>query len=221
MKIQKQLLFIIILLYIGLAGLQAQTVKDIDGNEYNTIIIGTQEWMTENLKTTKYNHGADIPLVKDGSTWNDLSTPGYCWYNNDVASIKKTDGALYNWYAVNTDELCPTGWHVSSDAEWKVLTDYLGGEGIAGGKLRVSGKTLWSNNNANVTNESNFSALPSGLRDMKSGSYAFMGSAAFFWSSTEDSSTHAWGHFMQSPPEKVYRFPFNKAYGYCVRCVKD
>jgi uncharacterized protein (TIGR02145 family) len=216
-----KLLFSVSLLCLNLIWLQGQTVKDIEGNEYKAVNIGTQIWMVENLKTTKYNDGTDIPLVTDSISWNTLLTPGYCWYNNDELTYKNTHGALYNWYVIKTGNLCPTGWHVPSDEEWKILTDYLGGERIAGGKLRISGKSHWDNNNTNVTNESNFSALPGGLRDMKSGSYAFISSAAFFWSSTENSSTHAWGRFLQSPPEKVYRFAFHKAYGYCIRCIKD
>jgi uncharacterized protein (TIGR02145 family) len=217
---KNKLLFTVSLLCIGITSLQGQTVKDIEGNEYKTVIIGTQEWFSENLYTTKYNDNTNIPLVTDSALWNNLSTPGYCWYNNDAPTYKNTYGALYNNYTVNTNKLCPTGWHVPTKVEWTILIDYLGGERIAGGKMRVSGKTHWGNNNTNVTNESNFSALPGGFRNI-SGKFAFMGSAVFFWSSTENSGTKAWGYLLQSPPEKVYNFSFNKAYGYCIRCVKD
>ena len=108
-------------------------VVDIDGNVYHTVTIGTQVWMVENLKTTKYNDGTAIPLVTDNTAWGALTTPGYCWYNNDSATYKNTYGALYNWYAVNTGKLAPTGWHVPTDSEWTVLTTYLGGQSVAGG----------------------------------------------------------------------------------------
>src|SRR5665647_1584626 len=108
------ILFSVILFCIGLTGLQAQTVKDIDGNVYHTVKIGTQVWMVENLKTTKYNDGTSIPNIIDGTTWSNLTTPGFCFYNNDAAN-KNIYGALYNWYTVNTGKLAPTGWHVSTD----------------------------------------------------------------------------------------------------------
>ena len=102
------------------------TVTDIDGNVYHLITIGTQVWLVENLKTTRYNDGAPIPLVTDSAAWSLLTTPGYCWYNNDIAN-KNPNGALYNWFAVNTGKLAPTGWHVPTDAEWTILTTFLGG----------------------------------------------------------------------------------------------
>ncbi len=102
-------------------------VTYVDGNVYNIVIIGTHVWMKENLKTTKYNDGSNIPLVIDSTTWVNLTTPGYCWYNNDATSHKNTYGALYNWYAVNTGKLCPAGWYVPSDTEWQTLMNYLGG----------------------------------------------------------------------------------------------
>ena len=97
------------------------SIKDKDRNVYKTVIIGTQVWMAENLKTTKYKDGTAIPLVTDGNAWAALSTPGYCWYNNDAATYEDTYGVLYNWYTVNTGKLCPTGWHVPSDAEWTTI----------------------------------------------------------------------------------------------------
>jgi hypothetical protein len=102
-------------------------VKDIDGNVYDTVTVGTQTWMVENLKTTRYNDGTAIPLVTKSVAWETLSTPGYCWYNNDESTYKAPYGALYNWYTVNTGKLCPTGWHVPGDSEWIVLIDFLGG----------------------------------------------------------------------------------------------
>ena len=103
-------------------------VTDIDKNSYKTIKIGTQEWMKENLKTTKFIDSTSIPLVTDSTVWRKLTTPAYCWYNNDEATNKATYGALYNWYAVNNNMLCPAGWHMSSESEWLELVDYVGGD---------------------------------------------------------------------------------------------
>ena len=133
------------------------TATDIDGNVYHTVTIGTQIWMVENLKTTRYNDGSPIPFVTDSSSWSNLTTPGYCWYNNDTTN-KNTYGALYNWFAVNTGKLAPTGWHVPTDDEWTTLTTYLGGESIAGGKLKETGTTHWRTPNAGATNEIGFTA---------------------------------------------------------------
>lgn len=107
-----------------------------DGEKYRIVKIGSQVWMAENLRATKYNDNNDIPLVMDAYTWAKLATPGYCWYNNDEAKYKSSYGAIYNWYAVNTGKLCPKNWHIPNDNEWTVLTDYLGGINVAGSKLR-------------------------------------------------------------------------------------
>ena len=101
-------------------------ITDVDGNSYHTVKIGTQTWMVENLKTTKFNDGSPIPLIRDSSTWKASLTPGYCFYKNDSAKNKSTYGALYNWNAVNTGRLAPKGWHVPTDAEWTVLINYVG-----------------------------------------------------------------------------------------------
>jgi Fibrobacter succinogenes major domain (Fib_succ_major). len=110
-------------------------VIDVKGNTYNVIRIGKQLWMKENLKTTEFNDGTIVPVVSDSSIWKKLSTPACCWYNNYSTANKSIYGALYNWYSVSTGLLCPTGWHVPSDAEWTELITYLGGENNAGGKL--------------------------------------------------------------------------------------
>jgi uncharacterized protein (TIGR02145 family) len=157
-------LFAITLFYIGLTGIQAQTVKDIDGNVYKTITIGTQVWMAENLRTTKLDDGKIVPLVTDDKIWAGLNTPAYCWYTNNAPENKNKYGALYNWYTVSTNKLCPRGWHVPTDAEWKTLITNLGGESVAGGKLKEKGTSHWQSPNAGATNETGFTALPSGER---------------------------------------------------------
>lgn len=118
------------------------TVTDIEGNVYPTMKIGTQSLMVENLRVTKFNDNTAIPLVTNATDWKILFTPGYCWYNNDPATNKNIYGALYNWFTVNTGKLCPTGWHVPTDAEWITLTTYLGNVN-AGGKLKETGTTHW------------------------------------------------------------------------------
>lgn len=136
----KNLIFSIFLLnQFGLTLAQFQIVKDIDGNTYNTVAIGQQVWMMENIKTTRYNDSSSIPLVTDNRLWVSLTTPGYCWYNNDEATYKKKYGALYNWFTVDTKKLCPVGWHVPTYNEWETLLTYVGGNDVAFLRLKEAG----------------------------------------------------------------------------------
>jgi uncharacterized protein (TIGR02145 family) len=178
------------------------TVADIDSNIYKTVQIGTQIWMAENLKTTRYNDGNLIPYVTDLIEWEQLiewekfavcrqlTTGAYYWYNNN-SSNKNIYGAIYNWYAVNTGKLCPTGWHVPTDAEWHTLAYFLGGEKVAGGKLKETGTTHWLNLNAGATNESSFTALPGAVNDGYFGSIDWYlgdyqpGMYGLWWSATD------------------------------------
>jgi uncharacterized protein (TIGR02145 family) len=166
------------------------TVTDADGNVYPTVIIGTQEWMGENLRTTKYNDGTLIPKVTDDTEWSELTSSGYCWYNDDSVAYSNLYGALYNWYTVNTGKLCPTGWHVPSDVEWNTLIDYLGGVIVAGGKLKEIGTTHWSSPNTEATNESGFTALPGGGRSY-SGPYMYHGTFGMWWAANLDEPDYA------------------------------
>lgn len=152
------------------------TVTDIDGNVYQTVTIGTQVWMKENLKTTRYKDGTAIPNVTDNMQWDNLSSGAYCIYDNNAAN-NTTYGKLYNWYAVNTGKLAPAGWHVPTDAEWTTLTDYLGGDDIAGDKMRDTTFTLWEYYDGfTSTNSSGFTALPAGFRNSSSaGSSSYAG----------------------------------------------
>ena len=195
-------------------------VTDIEGNFYQTIRIGTQVWMTENLKTTKYKDATDIPLVTDNTAWLNLTTGAYCWYDNDEATYGDTYGALYNWHTVNTGNLCPTGWHVPTDAEWTTLTDYLGGESVAGGKLKEIGTTHWNSPNTGATNESGFTALPGSSR-RSSGTFDYVGSNGRWWSSTEYFNYSAWHRRMLYDDSGVGRDDYNKKSGLSVRCVRD
>jgi len=196
------------------------TISDIDGNTYNVIRIGSQLWMKENLKTTKYNDGTSIPVITDNIAWLNLTTPGYCWYNNDAATYKATYGALYNWYTVNTGKLCPTGWHVPTDAEWTILTDYLGGESLAGGKLKEAGTSHWASPNTGATNETGFTGLPGGYR-LIDGTFNLIGNYGIWWSATETDATNAWYRILACDNTYLSRLFNNKQLGFSVRCVRD
>jgi uncharacterized protein (TIGR02145 family) len=208
---------------ISLVGLQAQMEQDIDGNVYKTVTIGNQLWMAENLKTINCNDGTAIPLVADDSTWGALTTPAYCWFNND-SSYKKVYGALYNWYTVKTGKICPIGWHVPTDADWTTLTTYLGGESVAGGKLKEARRKHWLHPNTGATNETGFTALPCGKRlrrRLGDSSFHYTDYYGFWWSSTEQSSTSAYFRSMCFGGRAVDRFNFNKQDGVSVRCLQD
>ena len=194
------------------------SVTDIDGNVYRTITIGTQTWMVENLKVTRYRNGDALPNVTNGTEWNNLTTGAYCDYEN-TASNSTVYGKLYNWHAVfDSRNIAPTGWHVASDAEWTTLTTFLGGEDVAGGKLKEKGTAHWLSPNYGATNETGFSALPGG--NYNGGSYNDLGSNGYWWSSTEYSSS-AWNRYMNNTHGEVYRTSNNQSVGFSVRCVRD
>jgi uncharacterized protein (TIGR02145 family) len=195
-------------------------MTDQDGNTYKTIIIGTQTWMAENLKTTKLNDGTVIPFVPDTLSWSSLSIPACCWQNNDPAR-KVTYGVLYNWFTVNTGKLCPSGWHVPGDAEWTVLTDYLGGVNIAGAKLKEAGLRHWNYPNTGATNESGFSALPGGIRlEEPDASFENLGEMGCWWTTDSDESW-ASTRLMYDNGIRVQKFFYSKKNGLSVRCIRD
>jgi uncharacterized protein (TIGR02145 family) len=204
-------------------------ITDIDGNVYNTVTIGTQVWMAENLKTTKYNDGTAIPNITVDATWLAATAGAYSDYSNTPAN-STIYGRLYNWYAVDNNattkvasnggkNVCPTSWHVPTETEWTTLTTYLGGESIAGGKLKETGTTHWLSPNMGATNETGFSALPGGYR-YNYGTYIYIGIQGTWWSSTDYSSV-AWYRYMSSAVTNVYSFSYFKPYGFSVRCVRD
>jgi uncharacterized protein (TIGR02145 family) len=194
------------------------TVTDIDGNVYKTVKIGNQTWMAENLRTIKLNDGTQIPYVADASAWENLRTPGYCWYNNDISN-KVVYGGIYDWYAVNTGKLAPLGWHVPTKAELATLINYLGGEDVAGGKLKETGTSHWNGSNTDATNESGFTALPAGYCH---GRFLHIGNAGFWWSATLDNvSSQAWRLWMTNDGSKADLNTQHLEVGLSVRCVKD
>jgi uncharacterized protein (TIGR02145 family)/uncharacterized repeat protein (TIGR02543 family) len=193
------------------------TVTDIDGNIYHTMTIGTQSWLVDNLKTTKLNDNTEIPLVTDITAWSNLTTPGYCWYNNDISN-KATFGTLYNWYTVNTGKLAPAGWHVATDDEWATLVNYLGGTSVAGGKLKEAGTIHWSSPNTGATNESGFSAFPGGYR-YDAGTFNLLGINGYWWSSMENAAISSYYYIMRSSDAAVEHTYITKTFGFSVRCV--
>jgi uncharacterized protein (TIGR02145 family) len=208
------------------------TIIDTSGNSYPTVTIGTQVWMAENLRTTKYRDGSNIPIVTAKTQWennylNDDSLPMMCWYNNDQTGYYSANkfGALYNWYAINpatngNKNVCPTGWHIPSDAEWTTLTTFLGGESVAGGKMKTTGTQFWITPNVGATNSSGFSGLPGGYRYYDGFFYVIDG-LGYWWSSTEKSTYNAWFRILNYAYGSTYRTDDNKANGYSVRCVMD
>jgi len=195
------------------------TVTDADGNTYGTIGIGHQTWMIENLKTTKFNDGSNIRFVANDSIWEQLSSDGYCWYNNDSTN-KDTYGALYNWYTVNTGKLCPTGWHVPTESDYTELVDYLGGAGEAGGYLKATGTSLWNTPNTGASNQYGFSGLGAGLRDNYA-DFDFMKINGNWWSSTNYSTLTAGYFYLLYNYPNAFQNYINKKFGLSVRCVKN
>ena len=204
--------------------------KDGENNYYPVVQINTQLWMAENLKTTKYNDGTAIPNVTDPSTWQVTTSGGYCDYNN-TPSNSTAYGRLYNWFALDNNaatkvasnggkNVCPTGWHVPIDGEWSTLTTYLGGESVAGGKLKEVNIANWFTPNTGGTNETGFTALPCGNR-LDNGTYHDVGYFGYWWSTTEYNATAAWYRIMSYNLTAVFRSNYPKQAGFSIRCLKD
>lgn len=209
----------------------ASSVTDIDGNTYPTVQIGTQLWMKENLRTTKYSDGTDIPLVTDNSEWasnynSGTTLPMMSWYDNDQATYTANKfGVLYNGYSVNpttngNKNVCPISWHVPSDVEWTTLTDYLGGASVAGGKMKSIGTQYWQSPNLDATNESDFSSFPSGYRT-RYGDFGTIGYVGYWWSPHENSTDNARANFLFSEHGYTSWSFIGEDYGFSVRCIKD
>ena len=179
------------------------TITDADGNVYTSLTIGTQEWMTENLRTSKYSDGTSIPNVTGNTDWSNLSTGAWSHYDNDSSQYESMYGKLYNWYAVNTSKLCPTGWHVPTDAEWTVLTDYLTANGHSGAEgTALKATSGW--NSGIGTDDYGFLGLPGGHR-YSNGNFNNIGSYGDWWSSSQKYTYNAWGRRMTSNNYYVYR----------------
>ena len=217
------------------------TITDIDGNAYNTVLIGSQCWTKENLRVRKYNNGTAIQFDATGgsggssSTWQNLTIGAHTIYANDSITTPSNltkYGYLYNWYAakgINTNgtilsndtlNICPSGWHVPTDAEWTTLTTELGGESVAGGKMKSIGTTYWTSQSAGTDNSSSFSALPGGFR-IANGSFNNLRNSAAFWSATEFNANSAWYRRLDYNSSNVSRISIEKQVGASIRCIKD
>jgi len=194
-------------------------VKDYDGNSYTTVIIGSQTWMAENLKTTKLNDGTIIPNITNNAEWGSLTSSGYCWYDNDITN-KSISGALYNWFTISTNKICPAGWHVPNDSEWENLINYLGGEETAYIKLKEAGTDHWGYNPSGpvADNESGFTAIPGGLRYKVMNIWVFQSlkSSGFWWSTTESNY-----YSLNYSTFYVLKGSVPKASGLSIRCIKN
>ncbi|NQU67471.1 MAG: fibrobacter succinogenes major paralogous domain-containing protein [Candidatus Marinimicrobia bacterium] len=203
--------------------------NDIDGNIYNSIIIGEQRWMVQNLRVTHYRNGDDILLVTENSEWGLLSTGAYSYYGN-IPEFIDTYGNIYNWYAVGDDrQICLEGWHVPNQEEYQILVDYLGGTKNAGGALKSTGTIeggdgLWYEPNTGATNTSGFNAFPGGWRGYyEGGSFNFMGNLGMCWSSSEFylSDVYAWYLLLHYDDSGGIVTWSDKIRGYSVRCMRD
>jgi uncharacterized protein (TIGR02145 family) len=205
-------------------------LTDIDGNVYKTIAIGSQDWMKENFRATRYSDGTPVPNEPDNKKWGTMTTGAYCWYNNDQANSKNANGALYNWYAVSSNhKLCPVGWHVASDDDWKKMELSLGmtvkqAEGTLkrspGKAAQIKDTSGWIKDGKG-TNATDFSALAAGFRSSTTGLFTNLGLDACWWTSTEDKADVAWLRNMYFSLNDIYRISDNKSHGFSVRCVRD
>ncbi len=197
-----------------------ETVTDIDGNVYNTVVIGKQVWMVENLKVTKYRNGDPIPNVKDDLEWKNTNIGAYCDYNNKPSN-SEIYGRLYNWHAVSDSRgLAPKDWHIPTEADWQVLVDYLGGNDDAGGKLKEAGTTHWGNPNTGANNKSGFSALPAGYRNYE-GIFSDLGYDASWWTSSDQYMRYAWYRSLTYSSAGISNHYFHRELGFSVRCIRD
>jgi uncharacterized protein (TIGR02145 family) len=195
------------------------TITDADGNVYTSVTIGTQEWMVENLKTTKYSDGTSIPNVTDGGEWVDLEIGAWCHFDNDSSQYEAMYGKLYNWYAVETGNLCPTGWHVPTDEEWTVLTDYLAANGHFGTEGTALKSTSGWSRSRNGTDDYGWNGLPGGSR-LNLGYFYDIGDYGYWWSSPEYDASNAWYRYLNED-DKFYSYSSLKRHGFSVRCLKD
>ena len=233
----------VLFLGLGLISLQAQTVKDIEGNIYKTVSIGTQLWMAENLKTSIFSDGKPIPLVIENGEWGrsvfetkrgmdnpnlyigdvELTAIGYCWYDNNETEYKNTYGALYNWYTIKSGKLCPAGWRVPTEKDWSILIEFLGGDDQSWGKLKEVGTINWKEPNKAATNSSGFTARPGGFR-MEDGEFRNMKYVGYWWSSTATSnslSSYVKSLSIGWDDLKTNIGSTNKYDGLSVRCIKN
>lgn len=231
--------YILFYLFLSVFSLKAQKpgknmVTDIDGNVYHTITIGKYEWMAENLKTTTYNNGTKIPNITGSIDWTKLISGAYCWYNNDYSNAA-IYGALYNWYAVNTGNLCPDGWRVPLDEEWKYLEGYVDNEyaigeeiwnktGLRGFDIAMGLKVRsgWDRD-GNGLDRFGFKALPGGERLSGDGRFFLLELNGFWWTCDEDKTNEnkALYRGLIYAYDQMMRYTHDKTFGFSVRCIRD
>jgi len=186
----------------------------------DTIHIGNQVWMRKNLCVTHYRNGDPVVNVTDSTAWSNLTTPAYCSYGNNPGDTS-VYGLLYNWYAVNDPRgLCPAGYHIATDSDWTVLVNYLGGQSVAGGKLKITGTSYWKSPNTGATNSYNYSALPGGYRD-DNGDFGDLQGGGYWWSSTAADQYTAKGRGIGYTAGDINPLRISKTYGFSVRCVRN
>lgn len=195
------------------------TIQDADGNYYPVIRIGNQLWISQNLRTTKFNDGSPISLVTNDSEWKSLSSPAYCWLNNDMKH-KEEYGALYNWYAVDTKKLCPKGWHVPSNSDWQILTSFLGDPAFTGALLKEKGNEHWKNTIVGATDQYGFTALPAGFRNSEGVFPLYAESYTVWWSSSRYANDGC-NRGLYFSNNILYQSHENRRSGFSVRCIKD
>ncbi len=221
MKTLQLTVMILVLLFFSSNGIKAQTITDYDDNVYDTVIIGTQVWMKQNLKVTHYNNGSIIPNVADSAAWVNLITGARCYYKNDSVTYDSVYGALYNWYAVNDiNGICPEGWHVSTDDDWQMAEAYLGGTDVAGGKMKEADTLHWASPNIEATNSSRFTGLPGGMRDPDS-KFDYVVEFGMWWANSEYNTSFVWSTYLWNLATHVDHNPIPKNYALSIRCVKD
>lgn len=209
-------------LFAGLTCPESPTVTDIDGNVYRTVQIGAQCWMAENLRTTTYAYGDPILNITNNLGWTQLTNGTWAHYENNV-SFENPYGKLYNWYAVaDPRNVCPSGWHVPTDAEWTVLSDYLGGQGVAGGKMKSVGTQYWLDPNTGATNESGFSGLPGGNRNGIGGYFSLLGNGGTWWSASMSiGGEYPWTRALDVGNATIIRNYNYMRSGFSVRCLRN
>jgi uncharacterized protein (TIGR02145 family) len=213
--------FIVVVLMLNSISVFSQTVTDIDGNFYTTVSIGNQVWMGENLKTTAFNNQEPIPLVLDDAQWSTQTQPAYCYYQGDLTNVSDY-GNLYNWYLVNDSRnVCPTGYHVPALSEWEELINFLGGNAVAGGKLKEIGLAHWLDPNTAADNASGFTALPSGWRANNNGAYENLSYMGYVWSSTAVDALNSSIILVGYDSPASYTSDSHIRTGLPIRCLKD
>jgi len=183
--------------------------------------ICDQDWMVKNLDVTTYRNGDIIPQVTDPTEFFFINSGAWCYYNNDPLN-GATYGKLYNWYAVNDPRgLAPAGWHIPTDAEWATLSNYLGGEFVAGGPMKETGTTHWLAPNTGATNSSGFTGLPGGWRNYGTGGFLNINDNGRWWSATVNTVTTAWDRELTNNSARLRRSSGSRQNGFYVRCIKD